>query len=98
MDARCFNAVSSLDQLELAERDRAVVAAVGPGCVPLSDVTGAPPHAALGPVSPAKQAREAKLLEALAAKGFELRPTPVGIYIVKHSNTIHMVPPEESSL
>jgi hypothetical protein len=97
MDATFFDAVPSLDQVELADRCRAGVAAVGPSCVPLSDVSGTPPQAARDPVSPANQVREAKLLTALAAKGFELKPTPVGIYIAKHSSTIHMVPPEEAS-
>lgn len=87
MDAAFINAVPSPVPMELADLYCAAVAVVGATSGPPAGVTSKALQAALDGVSPAKQARWAKLQASLAAKGLELTPTPVGIYIVKRSLT-----------
>ncbi len=88
MDAVLINAVPSLVSIELANRGRADVAAVGATGGSLAGVTGEPPSgaraaAAYLPLHP----RWARVQGVLAHKGLELKPTLTGIYIVKRRAT-----------
>jgi hypothetical protein len=83
MDAALINAVPSLVSVELANRGRADVAAVGATGGSLAVVTGEPPSGARAAAYLPLHPRWARVQGVLAHKGLELKPTLTGIYIVK---------------
>lgn len=87
MDAALINAVPSLVSVELANRGRADVAALGATGGSLAFVNGEPPRGAHAAASLPKHPRWASMQRVLAHKGLELKPTLAGIYIVKRRAT-----------